>query len=96
VVKQELLKSTKAILSVPVLLGLKMRTVRLVFCDKNYFGHNCPKDTVKQIFATLVSYRVGSTEATIKISSSKNFNEKADYIVEYKVRSLVESVRTKE
>jgi hypothetical protein len=30
VVKQELLKSTKAILSVPVLLGLKMRTVRLV------------------------------------------------------------------
>jgi predicted small secreted protein len=27
---------------------------------------------------------VGSTEATIKISSSKNFNEKADYIVEYK------------
>jgi hypothetical protein len=53
-------------------------------CDKNYFGHNCPKDTVKQTFATLVSYRVGSTEATIKISSSKNFNEKADYIVEYK------------
>jgi hypothetical protein len=53
-------------------------------CDKNYFGHNCPKDTVRQTFAILVPYRVGSTEATIEILSSKNFNEKADYIVEYK------------